>query len=107
MHPRVPHRALSVARRVAGAPTTRVAALVVACAVAYLTTSRLPRLDLEPVLFGLLPWVVGKYLLCPLRWHGLSASGKPRRWHLRVYAESELMGLLTPGHSGADAGPAP
>ena len=39
----------------------------------------------------------GKYVLCPLRWHGLSASGRSRRWHLRVYAESELMGLLTPG----------
>ena len=25
-----------------------------------------------------------------------------RRWHLRAYAESELLGLLTPGHVGAD-----
>ena len=41
-------------------------------------------------------------MLCPLRWHGISASGRSRRWHLRVYAESELMGLLTPAHAGAD-----
>ncbi|MGB8650755.1 MAG: lysylphosphatidylglycerol synthase domain-containing protein, partial [Mycobacteriales bacterium] len=57
---------------------------------------------LWPVLLGLLPWVVGKYVLCPLRWHALSESGQPRRWHLRAYAESELMGLMTPGHVGAD-----
>ena len=93
---------LRLARRVLASRTTRVVFLVTACAVAFVNTERLPGLELEPVLFGLLPWVVGKYVLCPLRWHGLSASGKPRRWHLRVYAESELMGLLTPGHSGAD-----
>jgi hypothetical protein len=29
-------------------------------------------------------------------------SGKPRRWHLRVYAEAELLGLISPGHAGAD-----
>jgi hypothetical protein len=46
--------------------------------------------------------VVGKYLLCPLRWHALSESGRRRWWHVRAYAESELMGLLTPGHVGAD-----
>ena len=96
------HASVAVARRVLHARSTRVLALVVACTVAFLSLERLPRLDLEPVLFGLVPWVVGKYVLCPLRWHGLSASGRSRRWHLRVYAESELMGLLTPGHSGAD-----
>jgi hypothetical protein len=41
-------------------------------------------------------------LLCPLRWHALSCSGRNRRWHLRVYAESELLGLVSPGHLGAD-----
>src|SRR5690349_23678252 len=50
----------------------------------------------------MLPWVVGKYVLCPLRWHAISASGQTRRWHLRVYAESELLGMLSPAHSGAD-----
>jgi hypothetical protein len=46
--------------------------------------------------------VVGKYLLCPLRWRVLTDAGLSRRWHLRAYAESELIGLLTPGHVGAD-----
>ena len=96
------HAFLAGVRRGLHARSTRVVALVTACTVAFLNLERLPRLDLEPVLFGLLPWVLGKYVLCPLRWHGLSASGRSRRWHLRVYAESELMGLLTPGHSGAD-----
>lgn len=80
----------------------RVLAVVVAVAVPCLTLPSLPHVSWEPVLVGLLPWVVGKYVLCPLRWHALSESGKTRRWHLRAYAESELMGLLTPGHVGAD-----
>jgi hypothetical protein len=88
--------------RLVHAPAARAAVLAVAVTVAALNVRRLPHLDLEPVLVGLLPWVVGKYVLCPLRWHGISASGRSRRWHLRVYAESELLGLLTPGHSGAD-----
>jgi hypothetical protein len=46
--------------------------------------------------------VIGKYVLCPLRWHALSQSGKTRRWHMRAYAESELLGLATPSHAGAD-----
>ena len=91
-----------LARRALHARSTRVLALVLAGVVAYVTTERLPSVDLTPVVLGMLPWVVGKYVLCPLRWHGISASGRNRRWHLRVYAESELMGLLTPGHAGAD-----
>ena len=91
-----------LARRALHARSTRVLALVLAGVVAYVTTERLPSVDLTPVVLGMLPWVVGKYVLCPLRWHGISASGRDRRWHLRVYAESELMGLLTPGHAGAD-----
>lgn len=98
----MPCRAVAAGRRIAQHPAARVVAVVLAFAVAGLNLEHLPSLDLEPVLFGLLPWVVGKYVLCPLRWHGISASGKPRRWHLRVYAESELLGLLTPGHAGAD-----
>ena len=80
----------------------RLLAVVVAVAVPCLTLPSLPSVSWQPVLLGLLPWVVGKYVLCPLRWHALSESGKSRRWHLRAYAESELMGLLTPGHVGAD-----
>ncbi|KRF32381.1 lysylphosphatidylglycerol synthase domain-containing protein [Nocardioides sp. Soil805] len=76
-----------------------VAASVVVPAV---TLPRLPHVSLWPVLLGLLPWVLGKYVLCPLRWRVLTDAGLDRRWHLRAYAESELLGLLTPGHVGAD-----
>ena len=79
-----------------------VLAAAFALAVPALTLPSLPRVSLAPVLLGLVPWVVGKYALCPLRWHALSESGQSRRWHLRAYAESELLGLLTPGHVGAD-----
>ena len=54
------------------------------------------------MLLGLIPWVVGKYLLCPLRWRALTDATLSRGWHVRAYAESELLGLLTPGHVGAD-----
>ena len=79
------------------------ALLAVAIAVPVLTLPSLPQLAWLPALVGLAPWVVGKYVLCPLRWHALSASGRSRGWHIRAYAESELCGLLTPGHVGADA----
>lgn len=80
-----------------------VVAAVVAVAVPLFTLPSLPRLSWLPVLAGLAPWIVGKYLLCPLRWHALSESGRSRGWHIRAYAEAELCGLLTPGHVGADA----
>jgi glycosyltransferase 2 family protein len=79
-----------------------VLALAVAIAIPVLTLPQLPHVSWEPVVLGLLPWVVGKYVLCPLRWHALSESGRSRWWHIRSYAESELMGLFTPGHVGAD-----
>ena len=88
-----PHRTASL----------RVLLVAVAVAVPVLTLPSLPELAWWPALLGLVPWVVGKYVLCPLRWHALSASGRPRRWHVRAYAEAELCGLLTPGHVGADA----
>ena len=81
----------------------RVLAVAVGITVPLVTLPSLPSLSWWPVLLGLLPWVVGKYLLCPLRWHALSESGQRRWWHVRAYAESELLGLLTPGHVGADA----
>lgn len=80
----------------------RVLAVAVAVAVPAVTLPALPRVTLWPALLALLPWVVGKYVLCPLRWHALSESGRSRWWHGRAYAESELAGLLTPGHVGAD-----
>jgi len=78
-------------------------AVAVAVAVPLLTLPDLPQLTWLPVVLGLAPWLVGKYVLCPLRWHALSESGRSRRWHIRAYAEAELCGLLTPGHVGADA----
>ena len=79
-----------------------VVGIVVALAVPAWTLPRLPEVSLLPMLLGLLPWVVGKYVLCPLRWRVLTDAGLSRRWHLRAYAESELLGLFTPGHVGAD-----
>ena len=82
--------------------SVRVLAIVLALGVAAFNTERLPSLSLLPIVLGMLPWVVGKYVLCPLRWHAISRSGQTRRWHLRVYAESELLGMLSPAHAGAD-----
>jgi hypothetical protein len=76
--------------------------IIAALTVPVLTLPRLPEVNPWPVLLGLVPWVVGKYLLCPLRWRVLTDAGLSRRWHLRAYAESELLGLVTPGHVGAD-----
>jgi glycosyltransferase 2 family protein len=76
--------------------------VVVSLLVPALTLPRLPHVSPWPVVAGLLPWVVGKYLLCPMRWRALTGPGLNRRWYLRAYAESELFGLLTPGHVGAD-----
>ena len=76
--------------------------VAVALAVPALTLPRLPHVTLWPVVLGLLPWIVGKYVLCPLRWHALTSSNLTRWWHIRAYAESELLGLFTPGHVGAD-----
>jgi hypothetical protein len=50
--------------------------------------------------------VIGKYVFCAFRWRALASSSTNapagRRWYLRAHAESELLGLLTPGHVGAD-----
>jgi hypothetical protein len=76
--------------------------VVVAIAVPAFTLPRLPHVSPWPALLALVPWVVGKYLLCPLRWRALTDAGLSRWWHIRAYAESELLGLFTPGHVGAD-----
>lgn len=73
-----------------------------ALAVSLWSVQRVPNASWAPALLGVLPWAVGKYVLCPLRWHALSTAGRTRRWHLRVYAESELLGLASPAHAGAD-----
>ncbi|MBO9520944.1 MAG: flippase-like domain-containing protein [Nocardioidaceae bacterium] len=79
--------------------------IVVAAAVPVATLPRLPEVSPWPVLAGLVPWIVGKYVLCPLRWRVLTTgAGAPQAcgWYLRANAESEVFGLLTPGHVGAD-----
>jgi hypothetical protein len=82
--------------------TLAVVSVLVALTVAVVTIPQLPHFSPWPALIGLVPWTIGKYLFCPIRWHAISDSGRPLRWHLRIYAESELFGLLTPGHVGAD-----
>ncbi len=76
--------------------------VVVAVAVPAVTLPRLPHVSIWPVLVGLVPWVVGKYLLCPLRWRALTDAGLSRWWHIRASAEAELLGLFTPGNVGTD-----
>lgn len=74
----------------------------VAVAVPAITMPRLPHVSMWPAMLGLIPFVIGKYFLCPLRWRAITDAGLTRWWHIRAYAESELLGLLTPGHVGAD-----
>ena len=76
--------------------------LTLATGASVWSMERVPGASWQPALLGLLTWVIGKYVLCPLRWHALSVSGRTRRWHLRAYAESELFGLASPAHVGAD-----
>jgi uncharacterized membrane protein YbhN (UPF0104 family) len=67
------------------------------------TLPQLPEVSPGPVLLGVVPWLVGKYVLCPLRWRVLTPEPRSRWWHLRASAEGELLGLLSPAHVGADA----
>jgi glycosyltransferase 2 family protein len=76
--------------------------VAVSVLVPVLTFPRLPHVSLLPVLLGVLPWIVGKYLLCPLRWRVLTPERRSRWWHVRANAEGELLGIVTPGHVGAD-----
>ena len=91
-------RALSAIR----SPWLVGSALFIAGFVSVWSLRNVPHASWGPALLGLAPWVIGKYVLCPLRWSALSASGQSRWWHLRVYAESEVFGLLSPAHAGAD-----
>jgi len=78
------------------------AAIAFAVAMAAGSWHMAPNAAVGPMLLGLAAWTVGNYLLVPLRWHSLSSSGQNRRWHLRVYAEGEILGLLSPAHAGTD-----
>jgi len=95
-------RVLGRMRAVAFSRPARFLALGVALAVAVFNIDNAPNAAFAPALLGLAPWVAGKYILCPLRWHAFSQSGRTRRWHMRAYAESEIFGLMSPGHTGAD-----
>jgi glycosyltransferase 2 family protein len=102
--PHVPSssRIRRVAGRVRHSRWTAVVMVVVAATIGGLQLTRLPDASPLPALLGLLAFTLGKYGICPLRWHSLSASGQTRRWHTRSYAESELVGMLSPAHAGAD-----
>ena len=80
-----------------GRTWVRALLLCVAVALSLWSFERVPNAAWLPALLGLLPWAFGKYVLCPLRWHALSVSGKPRRWHLRVYAEARAARSDLPG----------
>jgi hypothetical protein len=95
-------RSARAARSVVGHRGVRVAALVIAVGISLWNVDRIPHTAVLPAVLGLLPFAVGKYILCPLRWHAISTSGRSRRWHLRAYAESEVLGLISPWHAGAD-----
>ncbi|MEJ3741929.1 hypothetical protein WEI85_01325 [Actinomycetes bacterium KLBMP 9797] len=71
-------------------------------AVAVWSLRHVPEASPVPVLLGLVPYAVAKYVLCPLRWRALSMGGQTRWWYLRAYAESELLGLAAPVHAAAD-----
>jgi glycosyltransferase 2 family protein len=89
-------------RAIVHSRTTLVLGVAISILVPVITLPRLPHVTVWPIVLGLLPWVVGKYVLCPLRWRALTSSDLGRPWFFRAYAESELLGLLTPGHVGAD-----
>jgi lysylphosphatidylglycerol synthase-like protein len=91
-----------VAHAIATHRGVRITALVAAVALSLWNVDRVPHTTVLPAIVGLLPFAIGKYVLCPLRWHAISTSGRSRRWHLRAYAESEVLGLVSPWHAGAD-----
>ncbi|GAA3592139.1 lysylphosphatidylglycerol synthase domain-containing protein [Kribbella ginsengisoli] len=96
------HACLRFGRALIANRAVRVAVLVIAVTVSVWNFERIPHAAILPAIIGLLPFAIGKYVLCPLRWHAVSTSGRSRRWHLRTYAESEILGLISPGHAGAD-----
>jgi hypothetical protein len=98
----VPDRIRTAVRRLAGNPWLRVAVVVVPLAVSVGVLTRVPRISLLPLLPAVAVWIVGKYVLCPVRFLLVSRNGHGLWWHLRTYAEGELLGLASPGHVGAD-----
>ncbi len=99
---RATERYTEAVQRLAARPLIRVVMLALPLAVAAAAASRIPRVTLWPVVLGLVPWISARYLLSPLRWHAISSSGHSRLWHIRVYAEAEFLGVLSPARAGAD-----
>jgi uncharacterized membrane protein YbhN (UPF0104 family) len=97
-----PRRALRLVRAVTGNRWVQGIVLLGVFGIAAVNLTRVPHASAGPLLLGLAPWAVGTFFLCPLRWHAVTASGAPRRWLIRVYAEGELLGMVTPAHAGAD-----
>src|SRR5689334_15917020 len=101
-----PGRVRMALRRMLESRVVLVLGTALALVVPAVTIPRLPHVSPWPLLLGMVPWVLAKYLLCPLRWRLLTPPGPDGRqstgWHLRAYAEAELIGLATPGHVGAD-----
>jgi hypothetical protein len=93
---------VDLARRTTQSPWVRTAALAVAVVVAAVSLEHVPHAAPLPAALGLIPFIIGKYLVAPLRWRQISAAGKGVRWHVRVQAEAELLGLLVPGRAAAD-----
>jgi hypothetical protein len=89
-------------RLIAQSRVVLVAGILIAVAVPAVTLPRLPHVTWWPLLLGLLPWIIGKYVLCPLRWRALTEAPLSRWWYIRAYAEGELLGLLTPAYVGGD-----
>lgn len=56
---------------------------------------------LLPVLVGITAWTVANYVVNVLRWRSISGRDLSLGWYTRVFAEGELLGLLTPQHAGA------
>lgn len=102
MPERVQERAVARIRSLATNRAIRSLALVAAIAITVVNTWRVPSVSPWPLLIGLVPYALGKYILCALRWKSISSAGRPTGWYIRVYAEGDLLGLATPAHSGQD-----
>lgn len=98
----MPNRIRAAVHRLAGNPWVRLVVVVVPLAVSIGVLSRVPRISLLPLIPAVAVWTVGKYVLCPVRWLLVSRNGYGLWWHLRAYAEGELLGLASPAHVGAD-----
>lgn len=56
---------------------------------------------LLPLLVAVAVWTLANYCANVLRWRSVSGRDLSLGWYVRVFAEGELLGLLTPQHAGA------